>query len=90
MARMKDVAVDAAGPDADIVVHPLLAQQLRHRLRGRENRVAAAIEVAQPSLDDWLQEGHAIVSGIGFEARVDRCDDRRVHAPCELDRTCTQ
>ena len=75
---IEDLAVDAARPDADVVVHPLVAQQLRHRIRRREDRVAAAVEAAQDRQQHRLEEGHAVIARIGLEAGVDRGDHRQV------------
>src|SRR3546814_15681988 len=80
-AVMKDLAVDAARPDADIVVHALLAQQLRHRFRGGEDGVAAPVEAAQESQRQRLEEGEPVITGIGFEARV-KTEERRVGKEC--------
>ena len=77
-AGIEDLAVDAARPDADVVVHPLVAQQLRHRIRRREDGVAAAVEAAQHGEHDRLEEGHAVIARIGLEAGMDRGDHRQV------------
>src|SRR3546814_17915144 len=72
---------DPAGPDADVVVHPLLAQHLRKAFGRCEQRVAAAIEPAQPGDAERFEEGEIIVAKIGFEARVDRAGDRNAPSP---------
>jgi hypothetical protein len=86
-ARVEDLAVDAARPDADIVAHPLLAQQLRHRIGRREDGVAATVETAQDRLHQRLQESEAVIAEIGLEAGVDRSDDRNVEAVRQRHRT---
>ena len=40
--RGEYLAIDATGPDADIIAHPLLAQQLGHGFRRGDDGVAAA------------------------------------------------
>src|SRR3546814_7451161 len=47
-AGMENLALDPAGPDADVIIHPLLTQHLRKAFGRRDQRVAAAIEPAQP------------------------------------------
>jgi hypothetical protein len=78
---VEDVAIYPAGPDADIIVHALLAQQLGHGFRRRDDRVAAAVEAPQYRFDNRLHEGEAVIARIGFEARVHRCDDGETVIP---------
>src|SRR3546814_10331627 len=78
---MEYLALDPAGPDADVVVHPLLAQHLRKAFGRCDQRVAAAIEPAQPGDAERFEEGEIIVAKIGFEARVDRAGDRNAPSP---------
>src|SRR3546814_7164296 len=56
-AGMEYLALDPAGPDADVVVHPLLAQHLRKAFGRCDQRVAAAIEPAQPGDAERFEEG---------------------------------
>src|SRR5690606_15756497 len=69
---VEDVAFNPAGPDPDIIVHPLLAQHLREAFRRSDERVAATIEAPQPGDDQGFEEGEVIVAKIGLKARVDR------------------
>src|SRR3546814_10591655 len=62
LAGIEYLSIDAAGPDADVVVHPLLAEQLGHRIGGREDGVAAAIETPEGGLDERFQEGEAVIA----------------------------
>jgi hypothetical protein len=87
---IEDLPVDAAGPDADIVAHPLLAKQLRHRVGRREDGVAAAVEAAQYRLHHRLEEGEAVIAEIGLEAGVDRGDHRDVHMAGQRDRAVAE
>ena len=68
------VAIDAAGPDLDVAVHPLRAEDRRGRWRRREHDLAAMVEAAQPGADQRLERLQVIIFEIGLEPRVDRGD----------------
>jgi len=85
-AGVENLPVDAARPDPDVVVHPLVAEQLRHRIGGREDRVAAAVEPAHRGEQNRLQERHSVIARVGFEPGVDRGDHRQVPFVRERDR----
>ena len=70
-ARIEDRPFDPARPDADALVHPLPPQHLDHAVGGRHQRIAAAIELAQPGFDHRLHEAETIILRIGLEAGVD-------------------
>ncbi len=74
---MEDAAIDAARPDRDIVVHTLIAQDIDHALRWRHQRVAPAIQFADPAFQNRPQKSHIVECGICFEPRVHRCDHRQ-------------
>src|SRR3546814_3181056 len=44
LAGIEYISIDAAGPDADFVVHPLLADQLGHRIGGRSEEHTSDIQ----------------------------------------------
>ena len=75
---IEDLPVDAAGPDADVVVHALVAEQLGHGIGRREDGVAAAVEAPEDREHHRLEEGQAVIARIGLEAGVDRGDHRQV------------
>src|SRR3546814_17768819 len=66
-AGMEYLALDPAGPDADVVVHPLLAQHLRKAFGRCDQRVAAAIQPAQPG--DATSEARRVGQGGGGTRR---------------------
>src|SRR3546814_11608893 len=74
---IEDVPVYAPRPDADIIAHPLFAQELRHRFGRRDDGVAAAVEAAEQRFDHRLQKGEAVIARVCFEARMDGCDRRQ-------------
>src|SRR3546814_3758595 len=80
-AGMENLALDPAGPDADVIIHPLLTQHLRKAFGRRDQRVAAAIEPAQPGDAERFEKGEVIIAEIGFEARVDRTGERNMPPP---------
>ena len=47
-------------------------------LRGRDQRIAAAIEAPQDPLDRGLEEAEPIIARVGLEPRVDRCQHRQI------------
>src|SRR5690606_2446322 len=66
----EDLAVDAALPQRDVVVHALRAQHLDQPRRRRHQRVALAVELADPSLARLLQEAEVIIAPVCLEPRV--------------------
>ena len=76
MAGIEYLAVNPARPDADVIVHPLVAQHLRHRFGRSHQSVATPIETSQDRLDHRLQKGEIIIARIGFEPRVHGCQNR--------------
>ena len=75
-AGIEDPLLDPARPDADVVIHPLVAQHLRKAFGGCDQRVALAVELAQPGDDDGFEERQVVIAEIGLEARVHRAGDR--------------
>src|SRR3546814_3430001 len=62
--------LDPARPDADVVIHPLVAQHLRETFGWSDQRIALAIELAQPGDDERFEERQIIIAKISLEARV--------------------
>ena len=63
-------------------MHALFVQRIDHALRGRHQRVALAIKIAEVRLDQRFEEAELIVAGIGFEARVHRAEHGDVTFAC--------
>src|SRR5690606_19480213 len=80
--RREDFAVDSSFPQGDVVIHPLLAQDIHHSLRRRHERIALAVEMSDPRLARLLQEAQMVIAPIGLEPGVDRGDDRYAARPC--------
>src|SRR3546814_16142768 len=73
--------LDPARPDADVVIHPLVAQHLRETFGWSDQRIALAIELAQPGDDERFEERQIIIAKIGLEARVHRAGHRQPPPP---------
>jgi hypothetical protein len=76
--RVEDFPVDPARPDADVVVHPLIAEQLSHGIGWGEDRVAAPVESPERGDHDRLKEAKAVITKVGLETSVNGGHDRQV------------
>jgi len=79
--RVEHVLFDTAGPDTDVVIHPLVAQHLREAFRRRDQRIALTIKLAQPGDNHRFEERQVVIAKIGLETRVDRTGDRQPAPP---------
>src|SRR3546814_11419035 len=76
--RISDWSSDVCSSDlADVVIHPLVAQHLRETFGWSDQRIALAIELAQPGDDERFEERQIIIAKISLEARVHRTGDRQ-------------
>ena len=73
----EDRAVHPPAPQPDAGVHPHRQQLVDHRLRGRDQRVAAVVEALEALDDQRLEEGHIVIARIGLEAGVDAGEHRQ-------------
>ncbi len=77
-AGMEDRAIHSARPDRDVVIHPLLAQHLRHAFGGCHQRVATPVEAAQASHHHRLGPGHVVIAQVRLEPGVHRGEHRQL------------
>ena len=73
--------VDAARPNPDVVVHLLFEENILHRLRRGNDRIATLIESAQQCGDRRLQKSQPIITKIGVKTGVNRGNDRKIIVP---------
>ena len=77
---VENLAIHAARPDADIIVHPLVAEHLGHRFRRCHQSIAAAVQAPQYRFDNRLQKGQIVIAGVGFKPRMHRGQHRNILA----------
>ena len=78
LRRMENRPIDPAGPDRDIVMHPLRTQFFDLALRGGNQRIAPLVEPPEDRLDRGFEETESVISGVGLEPRMDRCKDGNI------------